>query len=157
MLAGPHDMNSRESLRTLEQRIADAGLTLERLTVEQGIAFMFELYRSHRADDCPPDSDSDMLLYQWGSYGSDNCFELDLTRQFITGDSDDENIWQLSLTFKFASIAQLAALGSGEKWCHETRPRAVDYFERFIRESEAYRAVAGLNPSKVELDYFNAG
>ena len=103
-------MIAQESLRTLEQRITDAGLTLNRLTVELGFAFMFEFYRLHRADDCPPESDGDMLLYQWGTYGRDGCFELDLTRQFIVGDSEDENIWQLSLTFKFASIAELAAL-----------------------------------------------
>jgi hypothetical protein len=150
-------MKAHESRWTLEQQITRSGLTLERLQVHEGFAFMFEFYRLQRADGCPPENDGDMLLYQWGTYGRDECFELDLTRQFIIGDAEDENIWQLSLTFKFASTDKLLTLGSGSKWCHEIWPRAVDDFEQFVRESEAYRAVAGLRPLKSELDYFNAG
>ena len=101
-----------------------------------------------------------MLLYQWGvsSAEAGEFFELDLTRQFIPdGDAEDENIWQLSLTFKFTPTEQLRAIGHGNKWCSEPRPRAVDYFESFVRESPAYRAVSEVQPMKVELDYFNAG
>jgi hypothetical protein len=150
-------MKAQESLRMLEQQITGSGLAVERLQVHQGFAFMFEFYRHHRADDCPPEADGDMLLFQWGTYGGDKSFELDLTRQFIIGEAEDENIWQLSLTFRFAPTTILTALGSGDQWCYEIRPRAVDYFEQFVRESEAYRAVAGLSPIKAELDYFNAG
>lgn len=48
-------------------------------------------------------------------------------------------------------------LESGNKWCPEPRPPAVDLFEGFLRGSGAYRAAMALKPAKVELDYFNAG
>ena len=100
-----------------------------------------------------------MLLYQWGMrYEDGEFFELDLTRQFILGgNAEDENIRQLSLTFKFAATEALRAIGSGDKWCPNPRPRGVDYFEGFVRNSAAYRAVSELQPAVVELDYFNAG
>jgi len=93
------------------------------------------------------------------SRGDDgDFFELDMTRQLILGgDSEDENIWQLSLTFKFAPTEALRAIQSGDKWCRRPRPQAVDHFEGFVRASEAYRAVSDLEPTGVELDYFNAG
>ncbi len=99
-----------------------------------------------------------MLLYQWGMSRRDegDFFELDMTRQLILGgDSEDENIWQLSLTFKFAPTEALRAIQSGNKWC--PRPQAVDYFEGFVRESEAYRAASDMESMGVTLDYFNAG
>ena len=54
--------------------MADAGFTLDRLAVADGLALTFEFHRKERADDCPPQSGSDMLLYQWGAY--DSGFEL---------------------------------------------------------------------------------
>ena len=121
---------------------------------------MFAFYRNQRVEDCPADADADMLLYQWGvSRGDDgDVFELDMARQLILdGDSQDENIWQLSLAFRFAPTDALRAIQSGNKWCPRPKPQAVDYFERFVRESEAYRAVSDMEPMEVELDYFNAG
>ena len=47
------------------------------------------------------DADSDMLLYQYGVYGtrSDKYFEIDVTRQFI--EPNENEPYQLSLTLKF--------------------------------------------------------
>lgn len=135
--------------------IADAGFALNALTVADGFALMFEFYRKQRADDCPPQSDADMLLYQWGAY--DSGFELNMTRQFIIGDAEDEDFWQLSLNFTFLPCPELREIGSGNKWCKTPRDRAVDYFEGFVRESAAYVALVGLQPVNVEIDYFNAG
>jgi len=153
-------MNAHAALETFERLLAEGGLALESLTVPQGSAALFAFYRNQRAKDCPADADSDMLLYQWGmSHGDEGeFFELDLTRQFILGgDSEDENIWQLSLKFQFAPTEALRAINSDNKWCPRPRPRAVDYFEGYVRESEAYCAVSDRQPVRVELDYFNAG
>jgi hypothetical protein len=153
-------MNAHAAQETFERLLAEAGLALDGLTVPQGLAALVAFYRNQRAEDCPADADGDMLLYQWGmSRGEDGeFFELDLTRQFILGgDSEDENIWQLSLTFKFVPTEALRAIESGNKWCPRPRPRAVDYIEGFVRESAAYRAVSESKPARVELDYFNAG
>lgn len=132
----------------------------EGLTVAEGAAAVFAFYRTQRAEDCPSDADGDMLLYQWGLVQEDegSHFEFNLTRQFILGgDSEDENIWQLSLTFTFEPTQALVELGSGNKWCPKPRPQAIDYFERFVRESATYRAVCEMTPRNVTLDYFNAG
>jgi hypothetical protein len=126
------------------------------LRLEHGVALIIAFYRDRRAEDCPPDCDGDMLLYQWGVYG-DGLFELDLTRQFVFPAAEDDDIWQLSLSFKFPPSEALKALGSGNKWCHEIRRRAVDYFEGYIKNSDAYRAVTALDPLKTDLIYFNAG
>ena len=153
-------MNAHAARETFDRHLAEGGLALEGMTLRQGLAAMLAFYRNERAEDCPADADGDMLLYQWGmSLGDeDEFFELDMTRQFILGgDSEDENIWQLSLTLKFAPTEALRAIESGNKWCPQPRPRAVDYFEGFVRESEAYRAVSDMEPVRVELDYFNAG
>lgn len=153
-------MNPHAARETFQRLLTEGGLALERLTVPQGLAAMFAFYRNQRAEECPADADGDMLLYQWGmSRGDeDDFFELDMTRQLILGgDSEDENIWQLSLTFKFAPTEALRAILSGNKWCPRPRPQAVDYFEGFVRESEAYLAVSDMESMGVELDYFNAG
>jgi len=50
----------------------------------------------------------------------------------------------------------LRAIESGNKWCPRPRSRAVAYFEGFVRDSAAYRAVSVLKPVRVELDYFKA-
>lgn len=153
-------MNTHAARESFEHFLAEGGLALERLTVAQGLAAMLAFYRTQRADDCPADADGDMLLYQWGmSRGDDgDFFVLDMTRQFILGgDSEDENIWQLSLTFKFEPTDALRAILSGNKWCPKPRPQAVDYFEGFVRESDAYRAVSDSESLRVGLDYFNAG
>lgn len=121
---------------------------------------MLAFYRNQRFQDCPLDADGDMLFYQWRiarGHDGDN-FELGITRQFILGgDAEEENFWRLSLTFKFVVSETLRTIISGHKWCPRPRPQAVDYFERFVRESEAYRAICDLEATGVDLEYFNAG
>lgn len=152
-------MKARQSQKALEHLIADAGLTIDLLSVAQGFALMFDFYRRQRAGDCPPDDDGDMLLFQWGTNdsGGGTFFELDLTRQFIIGDAEDENIWQPSLTFKFLPSGELNKLGSGNEWCPDPDPRDVENFEGFVRGTAAYQSAIALKPVTIELDYFNAG
>jgi hypothetical protein len=147
------------STREAFQRLLDeGGLALDRLTVLEGLGLFFAFYRNQRAEDCAADTDCDMLLYQWGIVNDDKLFEFDITRQLIIGgDCEDENIWQLSLNFKFTPTDILRGIPSGNKWCRRPRPQAVDYFEGFVRESAAYLAVHDTLPLKVSLDYFNAG
>ena len=62
---------------------------------------MLAFYGSVRFDDVDLAADGDMLLYQWGAYdwGEGESFEFDITRQLILGTGEDEDIFQLSLTF----------------------------------------------------------
>ena len=153
-------MKARAARKTFEQLLAEQGLRLEGLTIPQGVAAMLAFYRNERAKDCPPDVDGDMLLYQWGMGHEEEgeFFTLDLTRQLIPGgDAAGENIWQLSLKFYVAPTDPLRAIPSANKWCPRPRPQAVDYFERFIHQSEAYRAVSDTQPVQVELHYGSVG
>ncbi len=152
-------MNAHTSKAALARCIADARATLEGLTVAEGFSLMLHFYRDTRAEDCSA-NDGDMLLYQWGTYdwGDGKFFEMDFTRQFmLSADEDDQSIWQLSLTFKFAQSDSLKALSSGNRWCYEPTPSAITQFGEFLRGSPAYAAVDGIPLVKVELDYFNAG
>lgn len=153
-------MNADQSRDEFVRSFTEAGLAIDQLTAPQAVDAMLGFYRNHRAEDCLVDADGDMLLYQWGQSNLDgeDCFELDLTRQFIRGeDADDKNIWQLSLTLKFSPIDKMRNFDSGNKWCPVPRPQAVDYFQRFIQESVAYQTVSNLQAIAVELNYSNAG
>lgn len=69
------------------------GVSLEAMTVDEGVAAMLEFYREHRAQHTRLDSDGDGLLLQW-SPG-----RLSVIRQLIRSGSPDYPIRQLSLTF----------------------------------------------------------
>lgn len=155
--------NSKSEFETL---LMQRELSLSALTVDQACQAMLDFYRSHRAEGCDLSADGDKVLVQWDVVDSEengHCLEWNLTRQFMlteTSDEesdDDEPIWQLSLTMRFPLKDSPAALPAGNKWCPTPRPQAVDYFEKFIRESPAYKLAATLSAASVELDFFNAG
>ena len=100
---------------------------------------MFEFYETVRAKGAAPqDEDGDMLLFQWGIYNwrksdTDNAgqFELNLSRQIVYPDGDDQEIYQLGLTYFYQPDDGLKALGKGNFWCYsladaqETRTRVL--------------------------------
>jgi hypothetical protein len=134
------------------------GLDRASLTVEQGVSAMLAFYRDVRADGCSFESDADMLLYQWGTYdwGRGEFFELNVTRQLIhDGSGEDEDIWQLGLTFKFTPTGPLRGLRHGNRWC--SNPDELEEFEKFIRASEAFQALAAAAPAAHDLRYECAG
>jgi len=133
-------------------------MELSSLTPADGVAAMISFYCDERADGCLFDDDADMLLFQWGTYdwGQGESFEFNITRQLILGGvSEDENIWQLSLTFKFTPDDQLRQLKPGNRWCRSSGD--IRPFQDFIHDSEPYRIVADRRPSLVQLDYECAG
>ena len=117
---------------------------------------MTGFYREERAEGCAVDGDGDMLLYQWGTYdwGEGESFELDITRQLITGGEDDD-IFQLSLTFRFRPTAALRELGASNRWCHS--PDELEDFRAFVHGSAAFLAVGHKVAPDVRLDYGIAG
>jgi hypothetical protein len=124
------------------------------LTLAQGVAEMVRFYREERADGCSFDEDQDMLLFEWG--GDGERFELIITRQFIFPElDDDEGIWQLSLTFCYATTPALMLLSAGDRWCENLE--GVTEFTAYVEESPAFRAVANAKPQRVELSYECAG
>lgn len=145
-------MDARQARSAFEAYVAEHGATVSALLPSHGVALMISFYRDRR----PSDGSNDDLLYQWGTYdwGSGEFFDLDITRQFIfDGIAEDDNIWQLSLTFKYKPTDELRALGSGHQWCGSIRPRGIDYFAQWTERSVAFQAVSQMMPDKIELDY----
>lgn len=143
-------MKSRDAPKHFHRLLAARGQQLSTLSVREGIEAMLEFYRSERATDCALENDGDMLLFQWGTYGSSK-FELDITRQFIQPSGEDDDIWQLSLTFFFPPND----LTVGHRWCHS--PDELEGFASFVRTHDAYAASAAASPIRVELDFEVAG
>jgi hypothetical protein len=152
-------MKCEEASTQFEDRLRSRRLELSRLSPDVGFAEMFAFYRDVRPVDClPVDSDGDMLLYQWGTYdwGQGKYFNLNLTRQFIVQElEDDDAIFQLGLTFFYEPTLALEALEQANRWCHS--PAALREFESFVVSSSAYRTSLGLSPVKVGLHYENVG
>lgn len=118
---------------------------------------MLSFYREERVEGCRPNANEDMLLYQWGTYhwGGGESFEFDITRQLIVGDGEDEDIFQLSLTFMFRPAEELRKLGEGNHWCHS--PEELEEFQALIGGSPAFIASEREEPSEVRLEYGSAG
>jgi hypothetical protein len=151
-------MKSDAAEAEFEKVLAQRALDRTRLTAEQGVPAMLAFYRDERAEGCRFERDADMLLYEWGTYnwGRGEFFDLSITRQLIHDSTgEDENIWQLGLTFKFSPTPPLRALGKDNRWCHDLGE--LEEFERFLRASQAFQLLAAVIPTAVELRYECAG
>ena len=133
------------------------GVSLAGLTPAQGIEAMLAFYAAIRVSDCDLDCDGDMLLFQWGTcdWGAGLRFQVDITRQFIAGCGEDDNIWQLQLTFAFPPADLLRAVGKGDRWCRS--PAEVGDFAAFIQGHSALAAVGARSDGRVTLHYECAG
>ncbi len=118
---------------------------------------MLSFYTESRVEDCNVDDDGDMLLVQWGTYdwGAGEHFEFNVTRQLIRNPSEDEDIWQLALTFRYRPDTFLRSLGEGNRWCHH--PRDIEVFRATTEQNPPFLAVADRDDSTAELTYECAG
>lgn len=146
-------MKSGDALSEFNRMLTTRGTSAEVVSVRDGIEAMLDFYGSTRADDCSFESDGDALLFQWGTYdwGQGSQFELDITRQFIRADGEDDDIWQLSLTFFFPAND----IKNGDRWCNGLGD--LDDFASFVRSHAAYAAAVAASPLRVELDFECAG
>lgn len=77
------------------------------LTIDQGLDVVVALYREVRIGDAEPGgaTDEDMLLFQYGTQnwydGRGEYFGLDITRQVIVAEEEEQLIYQLYLEFEF--------------------------------------------------------
>jgi hypothetical protein len=150
-------MKPRTAKKRFLEILREKGHRLSSLTPTEGIALMLDFYRAERAEGGELDEDGDMLLYQWGccDWGEGEFFELDITRQFIDGAGEDEDIRQLHLTFKFEPTESLRKVKDGNRWCHS--PKDLAAFQSFIDSSKALKAVADAKPVAVSLELEIAG
>jgi hypothetical protein len=150
-------MRSQRALQEFHRFLARRKLRAESLSVADGFEAMLAFFREVRATDVDLDRQGDMLLYQWGTYdwGKGRYFELDLTRQLIVGDGEDDDIWQLQLTYHFTPSPALDTAGAANRWCESLDD--LDEMRRFILASPAYVAASSTSVVKVALVYECAG
>lgn len=149
-------MKSKKALKELQKYLARAGDDIPR-TPRVGMQLMCSFYKEVRCEDVELDHDGDMLLFQWGTYdrGKGKHFEVDITRQLIRGGGDDEDIWQLHLTYYFLPSDELSGLGAGDRWCKT--PGQLAAFEVFIQQHPAMELQGAKSDGRVELGYECAG
>ena len=142
-----------ESLSEFTAFAAERGLVLASATAREGIEAALSFFNEMKAQGVD-DDDGDMLLFQWGTYdsGSGRHYELDITRQFIKVEPDDDDvITQLSLTFRFPPSETLDAVGSGNHWFEGAQAAGIAREQTFA--NEAFLAVADSPATSVVLAY----
>ena len=87
-----------------------------------------------------------VITFDWGE---GERFELNLTRQLIVEPGGDDNIWQLSLTYRFEAADDYEPLGEGNEWCDH--PERLAELEAYLEESEPYAELGEGVPAKVTL------
>jgi hypothetical protein len=148
-------MQAHESPALLAALLAPFGAPMQwRPTA--AFATLIEFYRTRQV--APAGGDGrDLLLLQWGAYdwGEGEFFELDLTRQFIVADGEHDDIFQLSLTFRYAPDEALWALGASNHACGSRAELAS--FAHEVLASAPVRLAEARTPAQVLLRYDPAG
>jgi hypothetical protein len=150
-------MNPTNALKSFQIFLNRKRLSAKSMTPRQGVEAMLEFFQAERAEGCEAEH-HDMLLYQWGTYdwGKGRHFEFDITRQVIIGeDTEDEGIWQLHVTFRFAPTKELNDLGKGNRWCESVGD--VLGFREFINGSASLQTVGDRTDGKIIIDFECAG
>lgn len=127
---------------------------LSTLPPEEGFVRLLDFYDQVAANGAAPaEEDGDMLLFQFGTYewfGNPRRFELSLTRQVIYPDGEDQEIWQLRLTYFYEPAPALDSL-KGNEWCHERE--GLEGFRTAILASPALVACSKLEIVDVALNW----
>lgn len=147
----------RSALDACKSFFIQEGINIDVLRLQSTIAAFFDFYRDERAEGCDVHDDADMLLFDWGTYdwGDGEHFGLSLARQLIYG-ADDENIWQLKLTYAFQPTDAFRSLGSENRWC--ASPEELNSFRQDVEQSDVYAAAAAAGEiGIVSIGYFRAG
>jgi hypothetical protein len=133
------------------------GTRLDELTAADGVRAMLAFYGEIRGDGLRFQKDEDMLLFQWGTYERNDAptFVYNITRQLIFDGHEDDDIWQLQLSFYFDPNETLVALGAGNRWC-----RSLDdlhEFASFVSSHPATAALSHLRDRGKTLNYWSVG
>jgi hypothetical protein len=151
-------MRTADAERVFRERLRKRGLTPESTTPRSGLDALLSFYREVRASDVELAQDGDMLIYQWGVYdwGDGERFELGLTRQLICGSGGDDDIWQLSLAYRYPQSNELSELGSGASdWFSD--PDDLGELIAFIEESAPYQRLADEPALEVHTEHAPVG
>jgi hypothetical protein len=139
--------------------LTNLGLRLDGKDVRMVFAAMADWYEQERAEDATSiEDDGDMLLFQYGAYdaGSGRVFEYSLTRQLVgSEDLEDEDIFQLSITYRYPISDQADALGSASRWCES--PAGLIEFRRAIDADPASALTQTIEPLETLITWEVAG
>ena len=147
-------MEARRVEDEFRRFLARQGTAPTWLSPATGIPSMLEFYAEVRAAECVLENNEDMLLFQWGTYdwGNGKHFEVDITRQVaLPAQEEDQDLWQLSLTFRLPPKPHLSVLGSGNRWCQS--PDQLAEFRRFIEGSSVFLASLSEQDWRVSLSF----
>jgi hypothetical protein len=132
----------------LRRHLTELGEPLESLRIGSAVSAMRDFYTSARAQHTRILEDGDGLLWQWGPDADATRFTAAITRQLIR-EGDDQPIVQLTLCLAYRWTPARRGLGRGHTWCF--MPTEIADFDRSIRRSPGYRAVATAAPVEVIL------
>lgn len=125
--------------------LAGRGETLDTLTVRTALVSVVAFYRAQRFDTVDYGGDEDMLLFQWGKdFGTDR-FIVNITRQFIEGEGEDDDMFQLRLVLYFPPDDPP---GSSGDWCAD----AVQWYSD-TQALPVTRSYADRSPLEVRLHF----
>lgn len=130
------------------RHLAETGEPLESLRAGSALDRAVSFYTDARAQHARILEGGDGLLWQWGPDADATRFTAGITRQLIR-EGDDQPIVQLTLTLAYRWTPARRALGRGHSWCFT--PTQVADFERGIRRSPEFRAVAAAAPVAVTV------
>lgn len=149
--------------KSFKSFLKEKGISEKSLTPEIGFAVMCDFYLSVKFDwALPEEDDGDMLLFQYGTHdwGDGENFELNLTRQVIKSngddedDEDDESLIQLALTFVYPS-AKVGRIKSFNQWCREAEELGA--LLQAIKVSKGFIAASKVTPVKIKIESQLAG
>ena len=129
----------------LKRFAAERGTDLGALRATDMVTLALDFYRERRGQHARIHDEGDGLLWQWGPDADATRFTIALTRQLIREDA--EPITQLTVCLAYRWTPARRALGRGHAWCWA--PDAAGAFEKDVRSSAAYRAVAAAVPTEV--------
>ena len=122
----------------------------------RGLELMLEFYEMVRSESRLARERGDMLLYQWGvfdwSQGYGPSFQVNITRQFIEVEDDDDQglMGQLMLTYHYRPHRG-EVLGTGTKWCETTDQ--IETLRSYIGSSAPYVALKDVFADRVEVEF----
>ena len=150
-------MNIETTLNGFEEYLLRCGHSGAPKAPNAGFESLLGFYRDIRVGDVDLDADGDMLLFQWSIYdwGQGPHFEVGLVRQLIGVVGEDEDIWQLQLTYRFTPSDALRGMASGNRWC--ALPGDLPTFEDFIFQHTVLEAVGAREDGEVEIVFECAG
>jgi len=140
-----------DSESTLARFFARSNVIPGAFTVREMVEVVIDFYRSQRASGLERGPETDMLLFQWGTYdrGDGSIFSVGIVRQFTSRQLfDDPVLSQLHVTATFEPC-EFFDLSSSHFWCHSV-DESAEFRERILATS-AYLRTADLRPRKSEI------